>query len=256
MYGKIFESMYDGTLAADWKAMVTFQQMIVLADQDGIIDYTPPALARRTGIPLEIIEHGIKKLEEPDPYSRTPDEDGRRICRLDNHRPWGWYIVNYDRYRMMASREERRIKDRERKRLKRAQDIENTGVSADVRSCPHESAMSAHVDVDTDVDKTPTHARARGDFYGRKAPEDFKATPEMVEKIIEETGFTRDELAQYTREFMDHCFERSTFDWPGRWRNWMRRQQRTKSGNGGGSGRKSYQQRLEEDEAARGSGND
>ncbi len=88
MYGKIFESMYDGTLSADWKAMIVFQQFIVLADSEGIVDYTPPALSRRTGIPLEIIEHGIEKLQKPDPYSRSSEFNGKRIALLDDHRPW------------------------------------------------------------------------------------------------------------------------------------------------------------------------
>ena len=46
MYGKIFHSIYDGTLAEDWRAPITFQQLIVLCDADGIVDiivaYHPP----------------------------------------------------------------------------------------------------------------------------------------------------------------------------------------------------------------------
>ena len=98
MYGKLFESMYDGTLVEDWRALITFQQMIVLCDPDGIVDVTPAALSRRTGIPIEHIEKGIGILEGEDPYSRTPDSDGRRIVRLDDHRQWGWYIVNHKKY--------------------------------------------------------------------------------------------------------------------------------------------------------------
>ena len=144
MYGKIFESMYDGTLAADWKAMVTFQQMIVLADFNGIVDYTPPAISRRTGIPLDIIEHGIEKLEAPDPYSRTPDDEGRRIRRMDEHRPWGWYIVNYEDYKTLASRAEERERARLRKqkqREKQRQAPDSEEVSQDVTDGHGESRM-------------------------------------------------------------------------------------------------------------------
>ena len=73
--------MYDGTLYGNWKALVTLQQMIILCDMDGFVDMTPQAIAARTGIPLEIIRTGITALEEPDPYSRTPDLEGRRIER-------------------------------------------------------------------------------------------------------------------------------------------------------------------------------
>lgn len=96
--------MYDGTLAENWQALITFQQMIILCDDSGVIDLTPSAISRRTGIPIEHIEAGIKTLESDDPYSRTPDENGRRIVRLDDHRPWGWRIVNYIRFQGNGNR--------------------------------------------------------------------------------------------------------------------------------------------------------
>jgi hypothetical protein len=55
-------------------------------------------------------------LEGPDPKSRTPDENGARIYRLDDHRDWGWGIVNYDYFRKIASDEQRREKTKLRTR--------------------------------------------------------------------------------------------------------------------------------------------
>ena len=104
MYGKLFSQMYDGTLATKgpWQALVTFQQLIILADQAGVVDMTPESISRRTTIPLEIISEGLKTLEEPDPSSRTPALEGRRIVRLSESRNWGWQIVNYDHYRKIS----------------------------------------------------------------------------------------------------------------------------------------------------------
>ena len=84
MYGKIFAQMYDGTLctAGPWQALVTFQQFIVLARSDGVVDMTPSAISARTTIPLAIIEAGIEALERPDPESGSLDHEGRRIVRL------------------------------------------------------------------------------------------------------------------------------------------------------------------------------
>lgn len=112
MYGKIFDSMYEGTLYGHWEAIVTLQQMLVLCNQDGVIDMTPQAIAARTSIPFDIIDKGIKTLAEPDPYSRTPDEDGRRIVLLDEHRPWGWRLVNYQKYQQIKNRQEKLEADR------------------------------------------------------------------------------------------------------------------------------------------------
>lgn len=115
MYGKMFRQMYRGTLATTgpWQALVTFQQMIVLADKDGIVDMTPESMSRETTIPLEIIQMGIEALEKPDPESRTPDEEGRRITRLSDSRTWGWRITNYKKYRDMKREEDRQAYHRQ-----------------------------------------------------------------------------------------------------------------------------------------------
>jgi hypothetical protein len=108
VYGKIFESIYDGTLAEDWRALITFQQMIILCDSDGVVDMTPTAISRRTGIPIEHIKAGIEILEAEDPHSRTADHNGKRILRIDPDRPWGWELVNHEKYRSMRSQEDRK----------------------------------------------------------------------------------------------------------------------------------------------------
>jgi hypothetical protein len=102
--------MYDGTLGmkGPWQALVTFQQMVILADKSGVVDMTAEALSRRTTIPVDIIQLGITALEAPDPQSRTPDEDGRRITRLSDGRDWGWQITNYEKYRKIRTADERR----------------------------------------------------------------------------------------------------------------------------------------------------
>jgi hypothetical protein len=129
VYGKLFESMYDGTLGTKgpWQALVTFQQLIILADSAGLVDMTPETIARRTTIPLEIIKKGIAALEKPDPDSRSPDENGKRIIRLSDHRTWGWEIVNHARYREIRSKEERREYFKHYQRERRAKRKMSTG---------------------------------------------------------------------------------------------------------------------------------
>lgn len=122
MFGKIFASMFDGSMYGHWQAIVALQQMIVLADEEGVVDMTPEALSARTSIPLEIITTGIAELEQPDPKSRTFGENGRRIVRLDPARDWGWQIVNYSHYRAIRSAEERREYMRQYQRLRRSKE--------------------------------------------------------------------------------------------------------------------------------------
>ena len=138
--------MYDGTLVEDWRALVTFQQFIVLCDSDGVIDMTHSAISRRTGIPIEHIKAGIEILESEDPYSRTDVDSGCRIKRIDEHRPWGWHIVNHKKYRDLRSAEDRREYMRVYMQEKRKQ-LKLTEVNS-----KQSLAKLANTDTDTDTD--------------------------------------------------------------------------------------------------------
>jgi len=115
VFGKIFVSLWDGTLATDWPAWSVFVFMIASATDDGVLDLTPQAIAARTGIPLEQVRGAIVVLEAEDPESRTGEAGGRRIVRLDEHRSWGWQIVNYMKYREIRDKETRKRQYRESK---------------------------------------------------------------------------------------------------------------------------------------------
>jgi hypothetical protein len=166
MYGKLFSSMYDGTLYGQWQGIITLQQLVILADADGVVDMTPPAIAARTSIPLDIIEAGLDQLSQSDKYSRTPTEDGRRIVLLDDDRPWGWRIVNYKYYRDLASREDKKEKDRQRIAEKRNK---NNNV-AECRNLSQSVADVAHTDTYTDKKNTTAVSRPRHEY-----PDEFES---------------------------------------------------------------------------------
>lgn len=150
MYGKIFDSIYDGTLAEDWRALITFQQMIVLCDADGMVDMTPQSMSRRTGIPIDHIKAGIEVLEKEDKYSRTPDESGRRIELIDDHRPWGWHIINHEKYKNTRDADTIRAQTRERVRKHREKK----------RAVTQGNAQKRHTDKDTHIN-TNTKIKTR-----------------------------------------------------------------------------------------------
>jgi hypothetical protein len=116
MYSKIFRRIYESSIAENPVLRFTFMDLLVLADRDGVVDMTHEAIARITNRPLKEIRETICILEASDPKSRSPEEGGARIRRLDNHRDWGWVIVNYDRFHQRALEEDRRTATRERVR--------------------------------------------------------------------------------------------------------------------------------------------
>lgn len=131
MYAKIFQQIYDSSIVENPELRFTFMDLLVLADKDGVVDMTHEAISRRTNRSIEIIRKTISELESPDARSRTPEHDGRRIKRLDDHRDWGWMILNYDRFRLIATEEQRREKTRNRVAKYR----ENSQISTEKPQC-------------------------------------------------------------------------------------------------------------------------
>lgn len=114
MFGKIFTQIFDSSLADNPQSRWVFMDMLVLADQNGVVDMTREAISRRTNVPIKIIRTAIKELESSDPRSRSSEFQGVRLKRLDEHRDWGWVIVNYQKYRAIANAEAYREVNREK----------------------------------------------------------------------------------------------------------------------------------------------
>lgn len=119
MFAKVFSQILDSSIAEDFTVRHVFMDLLVLADSEGSVDMTIPAIARRTNVPIKIVKSAIEKLSEPDGESRSKTEDGRRIIPIDSHRDWGWIIVNYGHYRAITDNEFRRSYFRDQKRLQR-----------------------------------------------------------------------------------------------------------------------------------------
>ena len=109
---KLFSSLYQGTLRGRSDEILVFTNLLAYADQHGIVDKHFKAVADETGLSLDRVEAAILQLELPDPESRSPEMDGCRIVKMDEHRLWGWRIVNYGKYRAIRSEEDRREQNR------------------------------------------------------------------------------------------------------------------------------------------------
>ena len=244
MYGKLFQQMYEGTLVTrgPWQALVTFQQMIVLCDKNGVIDMTAEAISRRTTIPLEIIQDGITHLEQPDKGSRTPDEEGRRIVRLRDHTEWGWRIVNYLKYRSLQ-REEGRA-DYHRRYYHDVRKVVETGDKPQSDSTrfnnsqhvqPSQPIAEAEAKADAeaellhtsppDTKVTGAQKRAGAAKRGARIPDPFVLTAEMRAWAAEECPGV--DVQAVTREFVDYWRgvpgqRGCKLDWPATWRNRVR----------------------------------
>lgn len=222
LFGKIFQQMYESSVCEDWKAMVVFQQLIVLADKDGVVDMTPEAIQRRTNIPMEIISHGLSSLEQEDKRSRSAIHDGRRIILLDEHRDWGWRIVNYAIYVLKASQAERNEIRKSQMREKRR--AEKSQINQVCPKVSHSVPNVPHIDIDIDVDKDlKAVSKAR--------PKNAMEVTEYAKTI----NFNLDGelfVDYYKAQGWKQKNGRPLKDWKAAVRTWARREKKTNPNNG------------------------
>lgn len=114
MYAKVFKTMFDGTLRGKSDALLVFVNLLANCDREGFVDRHFRAISEETGIPIDRVTKAISELEGPDPESRSREMQGRRLERLDDHRAWGWKIVNYEKYRDMQRETDRLELNRQR----------------------------------------------------------------------------------------------------------------------------------------------
>lgn len=122
-YTKLFSSLIGSTLwRQDNKELkLVWITMLAMCNKRGEVMTSIPGLADFAKVTIEETLAALEVLEAPDQYSRTPDNDGRRIAKI----PGGWKVLNFLKYRDTMDEESlrdyNRIKQREFRARKKTQ---------------------------------------------------------------------------------------------------------------------------------------
>lgn len=232
-FTKLFNSLLDSTLWVEQPAHVklVWIAMMAMADRDGFVAASIPGLARRAVVTTREAEEALQVFLSPDPYSRTPDHEGRRVRAVMG----GWELLNHAKYRKRASEEMRRERTAEgMRRLRAVRSGDTQGVPPfDSQSVTdaHLSASASGSDLDLpDPEQAPSQPQEpapppapepeviRVDpRKGRFAPKEF--TPTDAHRVrCQELRFDVDELV---RAFKNHEFNREFSDWDRRFSRWI-----------------------------------
>ncbi|MGN6728602.1 MAG: hypothetical protein ACTHJG_02080 [Rhodanobacteraceae bacterium] len=135
-YTKLFASITESTVWGEpYHVRIVWITLLAMADARGNVFGSIPGVARRANVSVEEAESALEAFLAPDRYSRTPDQEGRRIEPIDG----GWRLINHAKYRAMRSAEERREYFREQKAQKRAEARESGAVVHECPQCPPDS---------------------------------------------------------------------------------------------------------------------
>jgi hypothetical protein len=121
-YTKLFSSIVTSTIWVESdRTRIVWITMLAMADRNGEIQASIPGLARLAGVPIPDCEEALAKFIAPDRYSRTPNDEGRRIEKIEG----GWALLNHAKYREMASRDDSKAANTERQRRHREKEKRN-----------------------------------------------------------------------------------------------------------------------------------
>lgn len=179
-YTPAFESIYTGSLHGQWPTAAVWASLLPLIDSRGQIDMSFQAIATMTGWPIDLLRQGIAKLEEPDPDSRSPAEEGRRLVKLNPTRTWGWRVVNHGLYKERA-REKQRSSDG--RNADKVRDWRNRQ-KPDVTRCNPELPGVTLSDSDSDSDTNQKEAAPPPDGLDMKAWKRWETYRSSIRKPI------------------------------------------------------------------------
>lgn len=95
-YSKLFSDILGSTVwGEDYATRIVWISMLAATDANGFVPGSIPGFARIANVSIPEMRQAIIRLSEPDPDSRTPDHEGRRIEEVQG----GWVILNYAAYR-------------------------------------------------------------------------------------------------------------------------------------------------------------
>ena len=186
MYAKLFSSITESSLWSEPKEVrLLFVTMLAKADQTGFIEASVLGLARVANLSVEETENALVILENPDPYSKNPDNEGRRIIRV----PGGFMLLNYEEYRSRRSNEERQEymrKYMQEYRKQRKQDVNNSKPQLETVSHGKPRLAQAEAEAEAEAEeeaesqkKNTSSASSRRNSYSDSFEEFWKAFPKQ-----------------------------------------------------------------------------
>lgn len=181
--GIIYSSIWE----EDNYTRILWITMLAMSNSTGEVIVAPKRLYKVANIPADKCRLALKKLSSPDADSRTSDNEGRRIEKIQG----GWLILNYFKYRATPDVEKRRQQNREAKRRER---MRKTGVSASVSKRQHDVSnvsQNQHIaEAEAEADNTLGGRGGKGEKKFKKpSAQEVEAYAKSIDFAIDGNEF-------------------------------------------------------------------
>jgi len=181
--------LQSSVMAADPVTFKVWIALLAACGCDGVARVAPTFLASVCRLDIGAVVKALDELCGPDPYSRSPENDGRRVERCDG----GWRITNHAKYRGWTYSQKpaaiRKRRQRDSAVTSRDADVTVGGTVGDVVGPSASASLSVVVPLEGGPggDPRPEHERIRGSNFREASDLDVKIL-RVVRQISERTG--------------------------------------------------------------------
>jgi hypothetical protein len=179
-YVKLFGSILNSSVWCEHaETRLVWITMLLLADGEGRVWGAVPGIARQAGVSVEGARRAIGRLTSPDPESRTPDQQGRRLVAIDG----GWQVVNARKYRELQTDGQRKASERSKRYRENLKGRDVT--DRDDRDASRPSRTEEEEEEKPEPEPEPEQRTdgAAPSVRGRKRPPMTKATADSIEDL-------------------------------------------------------------------------
>lgn len=195
-FTKLFSSITESTIWVEpSNVRLVWITMLAMADAKGRVWASVPGLANRARVPVEDVEEALNKFLGPDKYSRTPDNEGRRIEKIDG----GWRLLNHAKYR--AIRDEEAIKESKRAYINKRRAAEKGStveLSRTDKKVVEQSRANAEAETEAEIILSGLEASPPKAVSRKSAYQTAKATATTDPRHAEFVRIFADEYAEAT----------------------------------------------------------
>lgn len=105
MYGKHFESMYEGSMYGAGLAVFAVWGYVISHMREGCVELNSKKLSDTLGGSIKDIDSAIEYLQSPDSKSRNKAHNGRRLIKQGEYQ---YFVPSWEFYHNIRKAEERR----------------------------------------------------------------------------------------------------------------------------------------------------
>lgn len=206
-FTKLFSSITASTIwAARDQTRIVWITMLAMADQHGRVWASIPGLANIARVSIPDCETALSELMGPDKYSRTKDNDGRRLEEIDG----GWRLLNHAKYR--AIRDEESIKESKRRYINAKREAERAANASTVEASRTESNSVDRGRANTEAE---AEAEEKKEYTPRKRSTPAKPSSTLSVEDLKAEGIDEQQARDWLKVRKDKRLPLTRSAWDG-----------------------------------------